>query len=305
MDAGELTRASFDDYKATCALLIKAFGSDRLVSDLRPDDFLGLRKRMSKKWGPVTLAGEIGRVRVVFGFAWQAELIDKPLRFGPTFKRPSRKVLRQHRQAKGKKFLDAPTIRAIFDKASPQLRAMALLGVNAGLGNRDCAKLELRHLDLAGGWLDFPRPKTGIERRAKLWPESVAAIKAVLAERKAPKDPRHAGLVFVTKYRQPWCSENNHACPISHEFKKLMREVGAGDVPGSFYLLRHVFETVSGESRDQVAVDHVMGHTPPGNDMASVYRESISDARLIAVADHVHAWLFPKPARTRRGRRNG
>jgi hypothetical protein len=29
--------------------------------------------------------------------------------------------------------------------------------------------------------------------------------------------------------------------------------------------------------------------------MSSVYRETISDARLRAVADHVHAWLFPSP----------
>jgi hypothetical protein len=26
-----------------------------------------------------------------------------------------------------------------------------------------------------------------------------------------------------------------------------------------------------------------------------VYRERISDARLKAVTDHVHAWLFPPP----------
>jgi hypothetical protein len=29
--------------------------------------------------------------------------------------------------------------------------------------------------------------------------------------------------------------------------------------------------------------------------MSSVYRETISDARLKAVADHVRAWLFPLP----------
>ncbi len=63
--------------------------------------------------------------------------------------------------------------------------------------------------------------------------------------------------------------------------------------PGlNFYALRHTFETVGGESRDQVAVDHVMGHAR--EDMASVYREKVSDERLKAVADHVRAWLFPR-----------
>jgi hypothetical protein len=34
----------------------------------------------------------------------------------------------------------------------------------------------------------------------------------------------------------------------------------------------------------------VMGHSR--NDMASVYRERIDDARLVAVVQHVHKWLF-------------
>ena len=35
-----------------------------------------------------------------------------------------------------------------------------------------------------------------------------------------------------------------------------------------------------------------MGHETPG--VASVYRERISDARLVAVATHVQAWLSGK-----------
>jgi hypothetical protein len=61
--------------------------------------------------------------------------------------------------------------------------------------------------------------------------------------------------------------------------------------PGrGFYSLRHVFETIGGDSRDQVAVDFIMGHVR--EDMASIYRERVSDDRLRAVVDHVHGWLF-------------
>ena len=60
----------------------------------------------------------------------------------------------------------------------------------------------------------------------------------------------------------------------------------------NFYALRHGFETIAGASRDQPAVDHVMGHAR--DDMASVYREGIDDDRLEAVAEHVRAWLFKK-----------
>jgi hypothetical protein len=41
-----------------------------------------------------------------------------------------------------------------------------------------------------------------------------------------------------------------------------------------------------------VAVDFIMGHAK--DDMASVCRERISDARLKAVTDHVRAWLYAK-----------
>ncbi len=57
-----------------------------------------------------------------------------------------------------------------------------------------------------------------------------------------------------------------------------------------FYTLRHVFETIGGGCRDQVAVDFIMGHVGPG--MAATYRERIEDERLQAVVDHVHGWLF-------------
>ena len=66
-----------------------------------------------------------------------------------------------------------------------------------------------------------------------------------------------------------------------------LHRVGVG-----FYALRHTFETIGGESRDQVAVDHIMGHSPAAGDMSAVYRERISDERLRAVVNHVHGWLF-------------
>ena len=65
-----------------------------------------------------------------------------------------------------------------------------------------------------------------------------------------------------------------------------------------FTRLRHTFETIGGESRDQVAVDAIMGHSR--DDMASVYRERIGDDRLRAVAEHVRQWLWGKATRTAR-----
>ncbi len=78
---------------------------------------------------------------------------------------------------------------------------------------------------------------------------------------------------------------------------KLLAELGIKRPGLGFYALRQTFETVAGESRDQVAVDHIMGHAR--DDMASVYRERISDDRLTAVAEHVRGWLFPPKSKSK------
>src|SRR5204862_3087737 len=114
-------------------------------------------------------------------------------------------------------------------------------------------------------------------------------LKDVLAERKEPKDAANAGLVFVTKQGGSWHKETGDN-PISKEMRKHLDALGING-HRNFYALRHTFETIGGEAKDQVAVDHIMGHAR--DDMASVYRERISDERLKAVSDHVRIWVFP------------
>jgi hypothetical protein len=93
-DAGEMTPRTWDDYKATCDLIIATFRKGRLLSDLRPQDFERLREKMARKWGPVCLGNEIQRVRTVFKFGYDSGLLDVPMRFGPEFVKPSASVLR-------------------------------------------------------------------------------------------------------------------------------------------------------------------------------------------------------------------
>src|SRR5262249_18056736 len=151
--------------------------------DLVGDDFAKLRAEMAKRWGPVRLGNVINRVKSVFNFGIDDGLIDRPVRFGTEFRQPDRAVLRRHRAKVGPRMLEAGQLRRLLEVAPLQLKAMTLLGLNCGFGNSDCSCLPLSALDLAGGWIDYPRPKTGIPRRCPVWPETVAALREVIAAR--------------------------------------------------------------------------------------------------------------------------
>lgn len=296
VDSGELTLRSWQDYKSATDLIVAHFGKWRLLTDLDIDDFAKLRNKMAKKWGPVTLGNTIQRIRVAFKYAFDAGLSDRPIRYGPGFKRPSRKTIRIDRAKKGVKLFTAEEIRRLLgcppwrEAASIQLHAMILLGINCGFGNADCGTLPLTALDLEAGSVNFPRPKTGIPRRCPLWPETVRAIKDALANRPEPKKPEHAGLVFVTKYGQSWAKDTADQT-LAKEFGKLLRKLLINGRTGlGFYTLRHVFRTVADETKDQPAIDHIMGHETPH--MSTAYREPIGNERLKAVTDHVRAWLM-------------
>lgn len=294
--AGEITNRTLCQYVQTCDRLVEFFGKSRPISDIRTDDFEKLRADISKTCGLVSLGNEINRVRIVFKYGYDADLIAAPIKYGPTFKKAKPKVLRRAvalRRTVNGKMLDAAEIRKVLALASPHFKAMILLGINCGFGNADCGLLPVSAIDLDGGWIRYPRPKTGIDRRCKLWPETVEALKVAIAARKEPKDPAHADLAFLTRCRKPWHTDTSSA-PISVEFSRLLTAAGIHRKGLGFYALRHTFETIGGETADQVAVNHVMGHADTS--MAAVYRERISDERLIRVAEFVRVWLFSKPA---------
>jgi integrase len=306
IQAGELSPATFADHHATCGLIVSAFGRTRLVADLDAADFEALRRKMVRKgWGPVTIGNEVRRIKTVFRYAEQNQLIPRAVMYGSEFRAPSKKVLRLDRAKKPPRMFDAADVKKILDKATMPMRAMVLLGTNAALGNSDIANMPITAVNLKSGWLDYPRPKTGTARRAKLWPETVAAIREALDKRPKPKSKEHDGLLFITshggkwaqaqikdpdkltKKRKMWSDD-----PVGKEFVKVLKALKLKRPGLSFYALRHTFATVAGGCRDQVAVNHVMGHTAAANDMAAVYREAIGDDRLEAVADYVHKWLY-------------
>jgi integrase len=300
----ELKQGTYEDYRQDCQRVIDEFGAERRVSDLTPSDFEDFRAKLARRFGLETLKVIINRIRTLFKYGFDQDLLPVPVRYGQGFKPPSQKAQRLARAAKGVQSFEPQEIHALLKEtaameAEAQLRAMILLGVNCGFGNTDVGELPLDALrNLDSGWVDFPRPKTGVRRRCPLWPETIEAIKKARARRREPKHREHDGLLFLTPEGNAWVREQRDA--VSDRFKKRnavsdyftnltararVRNLG-------FLSLRRTFETIGSETGDDPAVSAIMGHVPKTGDMASLYRQRITDARLRKVANHVHEWLF-------------
>lgn len=303
LNSGGLSARSFRDYFRTCEIMIDHFGKDRRVDDLRPEDFRSFRTKLAERFSVVTLRNEITRVSMVFNYAFENQLIEKPVVFGQEFDRPSAREIRRHRNSGGGKLYTPEEIHRLIAAADVHLRAMIYLGINCGFGNTDVANLPIASVDLNNGWIEFPRPKTEIERRIPLWPETIAALRESLENRPRSASEAEDGLCFVTQKRgHKWVRvkpKKNATGPedqvvvdaVSLQFRKLLKKLEINGRRGlGFYSFRHCTETIGGESRDQVAVDAIMGHVDPS--MGGNYRHAISDDRLRAVVDVVRAWLF-------------
>jgi integrase len=166
---------------------------------------------------------------------------------------------------------------------------MILLGLNGGLGNTDVGELPVTAFDLKGGWLDYPRQKTGIPRRVPRWPETLDAIRAVMANRRDPKAREDDRLLFVGRRGQSYIG-SHRGYRVTQEFNRVLAKAG---IEGrTFYDLRRTFQTIAEGARDLVAVQSIMGHAPASGDMSAIYRQRVDDDRLLSVVDHVRRWLF-------------
>ena len=300
LDAGELARNTFADYHAVCSRLVKHFGRSRRVDGLRPDDFEKLRRKLAHTLSVVSLKNTINKCRIIFKFAHDQRLIAEPVHYGQSFEKPSAKMIRKARNEAGPRLFTTDEIKQILDSADVYLKAMTLLGINGGLGNTDVANLPIAAIDFAGGWLNYPRPKTEIQRRIPLWQETLDALQKAIRARPKPKRAEDDGLCFITIQGNRWVRQTPHrknpdtfttVNTVGARFSNLLDSLGInGRKRLGFYTLRHNFETIAGGSKDQVAVDAIMGHVD--SSMAAAYREGIDDDRLRAVTDHVRRRLF-------------
>jgi len=317
VESEEIGGRWLEDSRRVAKAFAQLVGSQRLVSDLRPEDFERCRFQLVKKglggskgMGVHALNRAITVIRGMFKYAYENDLIDNSVKYGSGFGKPSASLKRKTRQAaeieNGKRLFGADEILAMLEQADAALRTMILLGINGGMGNTDCGRLPRAAVDLEKGVIEFDRPKTGIERVVPLWPETVTALRDSLAARPQPLDATAAKLVFITHSGRPWVRQNVHRTEgdgivkvvpldaIGEEFGKLLSKLGLKRRGVSFYTLRHTFRTWADEVRDQHAIHRIMGHTIPG--MSGIYVETIGLDRLVAVTEHVRRKLFVEPS---------
>lgn len=297
VSAGEMTQRSYKDYFKTCKLLQDRLGKATQVRLLSPRDFASLKETLVGR-SPISIKNELQRIRSIFRWAELSRMIE-PIDFGPDFKPPTKRQIRRHKQKGESQVFTPARVRALLKHANVPLRAMIYLGINCGWGNNDVATVPISAFDFKAGIADYPRPKTAIERRAILWPETIVALKAAFDCRPEPIDPEDETIFFLTVFGRRWVRHPAGASSVDSvglSFGKLLRKLLIKKDGVNFYSLRHTFRTVADEVGDSPAIDRVMGHETPG--MGTVYRgwkkDQREDERLRKVTDHVRAWLFPK-----------
>lgn len=287
VDSNEITPGTLRDYHAVAKMVAGTLGRNAVVDELAPVDFARLRSRLAKGQGPKSLEGHVARARAIFNYADKNGFLERSLNklWGTEFNKPSKTVLTKHRNATVRMFTPSE-IKQLIGGASPQVAAQIWLGINAGLGATDLARLRFDHIE--GEWMNLPRSKTGIMRRCWLWPETRQAIQEAIEARTEPKDPALRDVILITKYGRDW----SHQGTLSSEFAKLAKRVGIVGKGKTHYTLRHVFQTIGDETKDFVAVSRIMGHAQAS--ISDSYREMIDDNRLRAVSEHVREWLLGK-----------
>ncbi|MCA8998353.1 MAG: tyrosine-type recombinase/integrase, partial [Planctomycetaceae bacterium] len=288
--SGELSPVCCHDYRIIGENIICFLGGKTFPGLFRPADFASFRTAMADRYAPSRLSKIVAVTRMILNWAYESEIIEQMPRFGPDFRIAGNKIQRLHRAKQGVKLFSRNELKALLNVSDATWRAIILLGINGGLGNSDISRLTLS--DVGREWLEFPRGKTGIDRRIPLWRETRDAISEVLRKRSHPQ-PIAAELLFLSRRGGPLIQvrEDGRRTDLTIEgFRRLAQQAQIHRPRMGMYWLRHTFQTIGDEAKDPIATSAIMGHAD--RTMAGAYRERISDQRLKAVTGHVRSWLF-------------
>ncbi|PHQ32455.1 tyrosine-type recombinase/integrase [Rhodopirellula bahusiensis] len=266
----------------------------RAVASLRSDDFSKLYQLIPAHYSCDSIRHRVTYVNGLLTWAADNEFIDRVPATGRLWRIPTRDEVEAEKTSSPAKVWTRPQIKKLLASANPQIAAMIYLGMNAGFGNSDCARLKVD--EMCGTWIEVPRGKNGRPRKAWLWPETVKAMKEA---RKACPKPRRGceDLFFLTHTGGPWADEETFFDGVGDEFGELKRACGfdGKEFKGvGFYAFRHTFaehaSNATGNNADDIAVKHVLGHLELAQ--LATYRREIAKPRIKRVCERVRAWFL-------------
>lgn len=330
-ETGRLDQGTYDDYFEAIQCFIDHAGSDTRFCELNPNIFARFNDELSQRLGVYRRMRFIINVRSMFKWAGPAPkgigLLPELPNYGSDFALPSRAEVRRSKNARKIKYgpkrytpeeireqifgklVEIPRQRVIAGKTvrdvqrlhrkpSPSLKAMMLLALNAGFGNRDCAFLPTSAikavLETEAEWLDYGRGKTGAERLTWLWPETREALQAWWAKRQKMTAQKgkvllpgnleftYDDLFFLTYEGRPWIKGKKDQIAMRHG--ALLKSLGQPS--RGFRSLRRTCRTILAETGQELAIDLIMGHAEDPADMAKVYTVEILGDVIKSVCQH-------------------
>jgi len=298
--AGEIRPRTLYEQESICERLKSVLGENRVVANLTAGDFEKLKGEIASTNSPRSVSQLVNKSKVPFVYAWEADLLMAPVKFGPTFRGPGLRSIRQQQNARPSLLYEPHQLRHLVEAADPLMKACILLGLNGAYGAADIATLPRDAVQLKKKWLTHERAKTAIQRHCPLWPETVEAIVAALALRPESSTTEFENLAFLSSLGTPLVNTSNQGTrvdTIGRAFRRLLRETNLYRRGVGFYALRHCFRTAADTLSDTRAVNLIMGHVGSSRDMSEHYVHHIEPARLIAVTEHVRQWLYKKAAK--------
>jgi integrase len=274
LETGKIKQRTYDDLLAVADVVADALGKSRPVTEITPLSLRALSHKLAigksgQPVSPVSHKRLLTYCRMIFRFA--NEVLDCNVKYLRALAPPEKRLLRERRTAAGAKMFKSEELQLMLVVSDPAMGAVIYLGLFAGYGPTDCRLLTTDKLK--GEFIEFPRPKTGIQRRCWL-----------------PQDARDAVMAIANGTHvfngRVW---NRHV--IARQFKKLCEDCGIYQKGRTEpYSLRRTLETVAKNADvNQSVIDRVMGHERP--DMAEVYNQAVFDTQLRKLGEFIEAWL--------------
>ena len=247
---------TWSDYQTAIDQFLAATGKLRPADSLRPEDFAAVRKRWASELGPWKLDNRVQSIRTMFRWAHRVgRLISAEPWYGDQFSKTTaaekRASKRAHAAEHGDRPLTPAEVRKVLDAATGPLRAFVLLALNCGMYAADIAQLVPADIRREGKLtlVDNDRGKTGVIRKAILWPETVAAMAGLRSG---------GGRLFATVHGNPWVQGETDS--IGLLFRRLLTDLEIKRAGVGFGSLKHTHVSAVGRHPDLNAARLVRGH---------------------------------------------